>query len=136
MIDVRILDPEAINIEIAKELGWTVTYRVIGWNDCYFTVDPSGKERTSAMRTEQAAWNFSERNHFEWTKDANIALSLVPKDRTAKFHLEWLMMDQVWFVTMFTPSGRRIEEYADTPALAICRAWLVWRFLLATGEPS
>ena len=115
-------DERALLLEIAKLAGWRLEklatgYRLIGPHD-----ETYGIPEKYATNDDEA-WHIASLNVPDYVTDANAALTLVDTV-PGTFHLQSSArgMWQAWFDTPSVPQANE-----DTPALAICKAWLSWK---------
>lgn len=112
---------DTLNPQIAERLGWELVNerrqrRGRGLAIVWLWRDSVGKSKTSAWSSAERASDDLPR----WTTSVDVALTLVPDG--AYFRLIGYE-DGDWRASI---NFQNEWIYEDTPAIAICKAWLAW----------
>jgi hypothetical protein len=123
---------DQLNRKVAEALGWRVI-RVEAHESSkhdyeYQLVHPSGARKVMPSTTEEAAW----KRAGQWSTSVDAALKLVP---------DHLRLDLSQYPRQESPPRcfAAIDTWArgdgDTPAVAICAAYLEWKKANAEDTP-
>lgn len=111
-------DLRALDIEIAKALGWTVRK---GRDVAARLFDPNGGQIQGIAFSEANAWILAP----NFTTDAN-AIDPLLEETGAMVEMIWLPKSRTWSVRIIVGDAQFAAADASK-TIAAARAWLTWR---------
>jgi hypothetical protein len=143
MDQVRQMDDGHLRRVIAELLGWHTVPDP--WNPgCAALANPAGKIKYTGYMLEEGETAETTLQPFErpylavpdWPTDLNVAVELLLKEKKGAYTMDWKLEKQGKVFFVWTDDGDLVGSAVDTPARAICLAWVALELARRDQEAS